>query len=156
QRAMINLDIEGGTYEHNPLLGRWTCDSGARVDVHSERADPEFKIGFVLSQIGSLAELSKVLLYGAEVGIAMVNDAGGMGGLKARLVVCDSQGKEPQAVICAKKLINDDQVKGARDIELGFVNVPSRASSTRSGVIGRRRGRAPVALQIALAIAGAA
>jgi branched-chain amino acid transport system substrate-binding protein len=73
-------------------------------------AEPEFKVGFVLSQIGSLAELSKVFLDGAEIGIAMVNDAGGIGGLKARLVVCDSQGQEPQAVICAKKLTNDDQV----------------------------------------------
>ena len=73
-------------------------------------AEPELKVGFVLSQIGSLAELSKVFLDGAEIGIAMVNDAGGIGGLKARLVVCDSQGQEPQAVICAKKLINDDQV----------------------------------------------
>jgi ABC-type branched-subunit amino acid transport system substrate-binding protein len=61
-------------------------------------AEPEFKVGFVLSQIGSLAELSKVFLDGAEIGIAMVNDAGGIGGLKARLVVCDSQGQEPQAV----------------------------------------------------------
>ena len=73
-------------------------------------AEPDFKVGFVLSQIGPLAELSKVFLDGAEIGIAMVNDAGGIGGLKARLVVCDSQGQEPQAVICAKKLINDDQV----------------------------------------------
>ena len=73
-------------------------------------AEPDFKVGLVLSQIGSLAELSKVFLDGAEIGIAMVNDAGGIGGLKARLVVCDSQGQEPQAVICAKKLINDDQV----------------------------------------------
>ena len=73
-------------------------------------AESEFKVGFVPSQIGPLAELSKAFLDGAEVGIAMVNDAGGIGGLKARLVVCDSQGQEPQAVICAKKLINDDQV----------------------------------------------
>ena len=73
-------------------------------------AELEFKVGFVLSQIGPLAELSKAFLDGAEVGIAMVNDAGGVGGLKARLVVCDSQGQEPQAVICAKKLTNDDQV----------------------------------------------
>jgi branched-chain amino acid transport system substrate-binding protein len=70
----------------------------------------EFKVGFVLSQIGSNAELAKTWLDGAEVGVAMVNEAGGIGGQKVRLIACDAQGQEPQAVICTKKLINDDQV----------------------------------------------
>lgn len=74
------------------------------------QAQSEFKVGFVLSQIGPLAELAKTYLDGAEVGVAMVNDTGGIGGLKVRLIACDAQGQEPQAVICAKKLINDDKV----------------------------------------------
>ena len=74
------------------------------------RAQSEFKVGFVLSQIGANAELAKTWLDGAEIGIIMVNEAGGIGGQKARLIACDAQGQEPQAVICAKKLINDDQV----------------------------------------------
>ncbi len=74
------------------------------------QAQSEFKVGFVLSQIGPLAELAKTFLDGAEVGVIMVNEAGGIGGLKARLIACDTQGQEPQAVICAKKLINDDKV----------------------------------------------
>src|ERR1700760_3649035 len=73
-------------------------------------AQSEFKVGFVLSQIGPLAELAKTYLDGAEVGIAMVNETGGIGGLKVRMIACDTQGQEPQAVICAKKLINDDKV----------------------------------------------
>ena len=74
------------------------------------QAQSEFKVGFVLSQVGPLAELAKTYLDGAEVGVAMVNDTGGIGGLKVRLIACDAQGQEPQAVICAKKLINDDKV----------------------------------------------
>ena len=73
-------------------------------------AQSEFKVGFVLSQVGPLAELAKTYLDGAEVGVAIVNDMGGIGGLKVRMIACDAQGQEPQAVICAKKLINDDKV----------------------------------------------
>jgi branched-chain amino acid transport system substrate-binding protein len=76
----------------------------------ASEAQSEFKVGFVLSQIGPLAELAKTYLDGAEVGVAMVNETGGIGGLKVRLIACDTQGQEPQAVICAKKLINDDKV----------------------------------------------
>jgi branched-chain amino acid transport system substrate-binding protein len=74
------------------------------------QAQSEFKMGFVLSQIGANAELAKTWLDGAEIGVMMVNEAGGIGGQKVRLIACDAQGQEPQAVICAKKLINDDQV----------------------------------------------
>jgi len=76
----------------------------------ASEAQSEFKVGFVLSQIGPLAELAKTYLDGAEVGVAMVNDTGGISGLKVRLIVCDAQGQEPQAVLCAKKLTNDDKV----------------------------------------------
>jgi len=70
----------------------------------------EFKIGWVLPLVGPVAETAKAFMDGAEVALAMVNDAGGIGGLKARLVICDSQGQEAQAVLCTKKLIEQDQV----------------------------------------------
>jgi branched-chain amino acid transport system substrate-binding protein len=75
----------------------------------------------VLSQIGPLAELAKTYLDGAEVGVAMVNETGGIGGMKVRLIACDAQGQEPQAVICAKKLINDDKV----NLMIGATGTPS-------------------------------
>ena len=85
------------------------------------QAQSEFKVGFVLSQIGPLAELAKTYLDGAEVGVAMVNETGGIGGMKVRLIACDAQGQEPQAVICAKKLINDDKV----NLMIGATGTPS-------------------------------
>jgi branched-chain amino acid transport system substrate-binding protein len=85
------------------------------------RAQSEFKVGLVLAQIGPLAEIAKIWLDGAEVGVAMVNEAGGIDGQKVRLIICDSQGQEPQAVICTKKLINDDQV----NLLIGATGTPS-------------------------------
>ena len=87
----------------------------------ASQAQSEFKVGFVLSQIGPLAELAKTYLDGAEVGVAMVNETGGIGGMKVRLIACDAQGQEPQAVICAKKLINDDKV----NLMIGATGTPS-------------------------------
>src|SRR5436190_10703722 len=92
------------------------------------QAQSEFKVGFVLSQIGPLAEIAKIWLDGAEVGVAMANEAGGIGGQKVRLIICDSQGQEPQAVICTKKLINDDQVNlliGATGTPATMAIIPS-------------------------------
>src|SRR6476646_421692 len=87
----------------------------------ASQAQSEFKVGFVLSQIGPLAELAKTYLDGAEVGVAMVNETGGIGGMKVRLIACDAQGQEPQAVICAKKLVNDDKV----NLMIGATGTPS-------------------------------
>src|SRR5439155_13711841 len=51
------------------------------------------------------------------------------------------------------RVLDGDARRGADALQFHLL---SSASSTRSGVIGSRRRRAPVALQIALAIAGAA
>jgi branched-chain amino acid transport system substrate-binding protein len=80
----------------------------------------EFKIGWVLPLIGPVAETAKAYMDGAEVALAMINDAGGVGGLKARIIICDSQNQEQQAVLCTKKLINDDQV----NLLLGATGTP--------------------------------
>jgi len=80
----------------------------------------EFKIGWILPLIGPVAETAKAYMDGSEVAIAMINDAGGIGALKARIIICDSQNQEQQAVICAKKLINEDQV----NLLLGATGTP--------------------------------
>jgi branched-chain amino acid transport system substrate-binding protein len=103
------LREEGMTIRRNVMVPTLAAVMLALAPAAS-KAQSEFKVGFVLSQIGPLAELAKTYLDGAEVGVAMVNETGGIGGLKVRLIACDTQGQEPQAVICAKKLINDDKV----------------------------------------------
>ena len=44
-------------------------------------------------------------------------------------MVCDSQGQEPQAAICAKKLINDDQV----NLLVGDLDGPDDGDYPRGG-----------------------
>lgn len=70
----------------------------------------EFKMGLVMSLTGPNAEVGKLYLSGANAGIAMVNARGGIGGMQARLIVCDTQSVEQQAVICARKLALQDKV----------------------------------------------
>ena len=91
------------------------CGQGA-----AQAQPKEFKIGWILPLIGPVAETAKAYMDGSEVAIAMINDAGGIGGLKARIIICDSQNQEQQAVICAKKLINEDQV----NLLLGATGTP--------------------------------
>src|ERR1700722_7484899 len=80
----------------------------------------EFKIGWVMPLIGPVADTAKAFMDGAEVAIAMINRNGGVGGLQARIIVCDTQNQEQQAVICTKKLINDDEV----NLLLGATGTP--------------------------------
>jgi branched-chain amino acid transport system substrate-binding protein len=70
-----------------------------------------FKIGFLMSLTGPNAILGKTALAGAEAGIDMINETGGIGGKKAELVICDAQSVEQQAVICARKLAMQDKVQ---------------------------------------------
>lgn len=85
--------------------------TGAQAGRDAAIAQPsEFKIGSILPEVGPVAETAKAYIDGSEVALAMINDTGGIGGLKARIIICDSQNQEQQAVLCAKKLINEDQV----------------------------------------------
>ncbi len=70
----------------------------------------EFKVGFIMSLTGPSAVLGKVTLEGAKAGIEMVNNSGGIGGAKVRLVICDVKSSEQQAVICARRLAFQDKV----------------------------------------------
>jgi branched-chain amino acid transport system substrate-binding protein len=70
----------------------------------------EFKIGVVLPLTGPVAANGKYELTGAYVAEDMVNATGGIGGVPARIIVCDSQSQEQQAVICAKRLTSDENV----------------------------------------------
>jgi branched-chain amino acid transport system substrate-binding protein len=80
----------------------------------------EFKIGYALSLTGPNAVIGKITLAGAQAGIEMINSTGGIGGMKAVLVICDVQSVEQQAVICARKLALQDKVS----IVLGTGSTP--------------------------------
>ena len=94
------------------MLAQWRGPAFAQSD--------QFQIGWVLPLVGPVAETAKSFMDGAEVALAMVNGSGGIGGMPAKLVICDSQGQEAQAVLCTKKLINDDKV----DLLLGATGTP--------------------------------
>ncbi len=70
----------------------------------------EFRIGVTLPLTGIVAANGQYELPSVYVGADLVNETGGIGGLKARVIVCDSQSLEQQAVICAKRLTSDDNV----------------------------------------------
>ena len=98
-----------------------TAASLAFLPQRGHAADAqEFKIGWALPLTGPVAELAKSYADGVEVAIATINASGGIGGLHARMIMCDTQSQEQQAVICVKKLINDDQV----NLMLGATGTP--------------------------------
>ena len=70
----------------------------------------EFRIGIVIPLTGGNAETGKTYLAGANAGVALVNTSGGIAGMQSRLITCDSQSVEQQAVICARKLALQDKV----------------------------------------------
>jgi branched-chain amino acid transport system substrate-binding protein len=92
------------------LLAGVTLLLGGILAAGAARAE-EFKIGFVLSLTGPNAVIGKITLAGAQAGIEMINNSGGIGGMKAALIVCDVQSVEQQAVICARKLAQQDKVQ---------------------------------------------
>jgi branched-chain amino acid transport system substrate-binding protein len=70
----------------------------------------EFKVGYVASITGVIAPITKYYMDGLDAGVKMVNDSGGIGGLSVRVIKCDSQSNEAQAVLCTKRLIGQDDV----------------------------------------------
>lgn len=82
----------------------------ANAAVSAPAVAEEFRIGLVMSLTGPNAEVGKLYVAGANTGIAMINARGGIGGMQARLITCDTQSVEQQAVICARKLALQDKV----------------------------------------------
>jgi len=70
----------------------------------------EFKVGYVASITGVIAPITRYYMDGLDAGVKMVNGTGGVGGLPVRVIKCDSQSNEAQAVLCTKRLIAEDNV----------------------------------------------
>lgn len=80
----------------------------------------EFKIGVAMGLTGAAAPAAEIQVKGMQAAIAVVNARGGIGGMPAKLVICDTQTVEQQAVLCARRLLFDDQV----NLLLGTGNTP--------------------------------
>ena len=108
----------------SPCINRVYCclylQGSCRPLAGGAARSAEFKIGYALSLTGPNAVIGKITLAGAQAGINMINSTGGIGGMKAVLVICDVQSVEQQAVICARKLALQDKVS----IVLGTGSTP--------------------------------
>jgi branched-chain amino acid transport system substrate-binding protein len=70
----------------------------------------EFKIGIVLPLTGPGADIAKNLAAGSQAMIPLINARGGIGGMPARAIICDSQSQEQQAILCDRRLISEDKI----------------------------------------------
>jgi len=70
----------------------------------------DFKIGLVLPLTGPGADIGRNSAQGFNAMIPLLNARGGIAGMKAVPVVCDSQSQEQQGIICDRRLLSDDKV----------------------------------------------
>lgn len=70
----------------------------------------DFKIGTILPLTGPGADIGRFLVQGAKTTVALVNQRGGIGGMKVEMTVCDTQTIEQQAVLCARRLTSETKV----------------------------------------------
>ena len=70
----------------------------------------ELLIGYLPSNAGPFATLSRTNEIAAQMAVEEINAAGGIGGKKIRIVAFDTAGKADQAVVGLRKLAEDDKV----------------------------------------------
>ena len=80
----------------------------------------DFKVGLVLPMTGPGADIAKNLALGFNAMVPLINDRGGIAGMKLAPVICDSQSQEQQAIICDRRLLADEKV----DFLLGNGSTP--------------------------------
>jgi branched-chain amino acid transport system substrate-binding protein len=80
----------------------------------------DFKVGLVLPLTGPGADIAKNLAQGFNAMVPLINERGGIGGMKVVPDICDSQSQEQQAILCDRRLMADDGV----DMLLGNGSTP--------------------------------
>ena len=98
------MGIRSGTVAAALLVAM--CGAAANAQAPAQ----EFKIGIVLPLTGPGADIAKNLAAGAQAMIPLIIARGGIGGMPARAIVCDSQSQEQQAILCDRRLISEDKV----------------------------------------------
>ena len=73
-------------------------------------AQQEIKVGGIFDLTGVTSDVGKPFAQGVQDCVAVVNDGGGIGGKKVKLIAADYAYKIPQAQALYKKFVNDDKV----------------------------------------------
>jgi len=73
-------------------------------------ADGPLKIGVIVPLTGPIGQSGAALRQGFELGVAKVNNAGGVGGKKVEFVVVDDAGDPANSTQLARRLIQQDKV----------------------------------------------
>ena len=73
-------------------------------------AQQEIKVGGIFDLTGVTSDVGKPFAQGVQDCVAVVNDGGGIGGKKVKLIAADYAYKIDQARALYKKLVNDDKV----------------------------------------------
>jgi urea transport system substrate-binding protein len=92
------------------LLSSTGCAGAALSGSSGSGTGGPLKIGVVVPLTGPIGLSGTALRRGLELGVAKVNDAGGIGGKKVEYVVVDDAGDPANSTQLARKLIQQDKV----------------------------------------------
>lgn len=92
------------------LLSAGGCAGSAISDSSGDATGP-LKIGVIVPLTGPISQAGIALRQGFELGVAKVNDAGGVNGTKVEFVVVDDGGDPATSTQLARKLIQRDHVQ---------------------------------------------
>lgn len=81
----------------------WGCDKGGEKPK-------EYVIGFAGALSGASAQDGESGLEGVKLGIALINEAGGIDGVPIRLVTADDKGDPKEAALIANKFVQDSNI----------------------------------------------
>jgi branched-chain amino acid transport system substrate-binding protein len=81
------------------------------LTVPASAADDAIKIGFLASLTGDGATWGQEQVKGAEIALEEINSAGGVLGRPLSLVVMDDRGRQEDAIVSARRLIDTEKVQ---------------------------------------------
>lgn len=111
-------------YHQSFVLIIWTGEGGLTVKrlfalllvalflpVCAASAQESVKIGYLASLTGDGATWGQEQIKGAQIAIDEINKAGGVLGKPLKLVVYDDRGRQEDAIVSARRLIDSEKVK---------------------------------------------